>query len=317
MVGARSKARFAAQVIPNAFASPGSRRVQFSVVKARPAMGRLFSEDDAGSPATTTTAILSHVFWQRRFDGAGDAVGRTIQLDERLYTVVGVMPADFAFPDRETQVWIPQRIQPVAGGGGKFISVSIFSVLARMRPGVTPEQVAAEATSRARAGADLGPAGLALFGSRAAPTIVAVPALDVLTAEVRPALGILLVAVLMLLTTAVGSIAMLQLARATRRRREITVRTALGARTIHLTRQWLSESALVGIAGGTRWCRRCGGHSAPAARRSPGGFSTYGRCLARLARRRFSGGCDAAGQSHIGHGPCAAIATSGSRALAG
>ena len=138
----------------------------------------------------------------------------------------------------------------VTSDGGKRLSVSIFSVLARMRPGVTPEQVAAEATSRARAGADLGPAGLALFGSRAAPTIVAVPALEVLTGEVRPALAILLVAVLLLLTTAVGSIAMLQLARATRRRREMTVRTALGARTIHLTRQWLSESALVGIAGG-------------------------------------------------------------------
>ena len=222
----------------------------FSVVKARPAMGRLFTDDDAGSPATTTTAILSHAFWQQRFNGAADAVGRAIQLDERSYTVVGVMPADFAFPDRETQVWTPQRIQPVLSDGGKLLSVSIFSALARMRPGVTPEQVAAEATSRARAGADLGPASLALFGSRAAPTIVVVPALDVLTAEVRPALGILLVAVLMLLTTAVGSIAILQLARAARRRREMTVRTALGARTIHLTRQWLSESALVGIAGG-------------------------------------------------------------------
>jgi putative ABC transport system permease protein len=222
----------------------------FSVVKARPAMGRLFREDDAGDPATTTTAILSHAFWRQRFNGAANTVGRAIQLDDRPFTIVGVMPEEFAFPNRETQLWIPQRIQPVLSDGGKRLSVSIFNALARMRPGVTPEQVAAEATSRARAGADLGPAGLALFGSRAAPTIVAVPALEVLTAEVRPALGILLVAVVLLLTTAVGSIAILQLARAARRRRETTVRTALGARTIHLTRQWLSESALVGIAGG-------------------------------------------------------------------
>jgi putative ABC transport system permease protein len=222
----------------------------FSVVKARPAMGRLFREEDAGNPATTTTAIVSHAFWRQRFNGAADAVGRTIQLDDRPYTIVGVMPADFAFPDRETQFWIPQRIQPVSSDDGKRLSVSIFNALARMRPGVTPEQVAAEATSRARAGADLGPAGLALFGSRGAPTVVAVPALDVLTAEVRPALGILLVAVLLLLATAVGSIAILQLARAARRRREMTVRAALGARMVHLTRQWLSESALVGIAGG-------------------------------------------------------------------
>jgi putative ABC transport system permease protein len=222
----------------------------FSVVSARPAMGRLFNEDDAGSPETTTTAILSHAFWVQRFNGSADAIGRAIQLDGRSYTVVGVMPQDFGFPDSRTQAWIPQRIQPVVSGGGKQLSVSIFSAVARMRPGVTPEQVSAEATSRARASADLGPAGLALFGSRATPTIVAVSALEVLTAEVRPALGILLVAVVLLLTTAVGSIAILQLARAARRRRETTVRTALGARTIHLTRQWLSESVLVGIAGG-------------------------------------------------------------------
>jgi putative ABC transport system permease protein len=210
----------------------------------------LFIEEDAGSPTTTTTAILSHSFWQQRFNGTADAVGRTIQLDERLHTVVGVMPADFFFPDRETQVWIPQRIQQVLSAAGKQLSVSIFATLARMRPGVTPDQVAAEATSRAGGGADIGPAGLALFGSRAAPKIVASPALDVLTGEVRPALVILLVAVLLLLTTAVGSIAMLQLARAARRRRELTVRAALGARLIHLTRQWLIESALAATAGG-------------------------------------------------------------------
>ena len=221
----------------------------FSVVRARPAIGRVFSEDDAVTPATTT-AILSHAFWQQRFSGTADAVGRTIQLDDRPYTIVGVMTGDFAFPDAETQVWIPQRIPAVAGDGGKRITVTIFSVLARMRPGVTPEQVEAEATSRARAGADLGPAGLALFGTTAAPTIRAAPALEVLTAEVRPALAILLVAVLLLLTTAVGSIAILQLARAARSEREVTVRIALGARTIHLMRQWLIESALAGIAGG-------------------------------------------------------------------
>ena len=222
----------------------------FAVVRARPALGRLFIEDDAGGSATTTTVIVSHSFWRERLGAATDAIGRSIHLDDRAYTIVGVMPADFVFPDRETQVWIPTRIQRVTAAGRKVISVSIFSALARMRPGVTAEQVAAEATSRARAGDDLGPAGLALFGSSAAPTIVAVRALDVLTREIRPALGVLLVAVFLLMVTAVGSIAMLQLARAARRRREITIRAALGARTIHLTRQWLAESALAGIAGG-------------------------------------------------------------------
>ncbi len=220
-----------------------------SVIRARPAMGRLFREDDAGSPANTTTAIVSHDLWRRSLAG-GDVLGRRIQLDDRSYTIVGVMPAGLAFPDDDTHVWIPQRIQPVRSPGEKMISVSIFSALVRMRAGVTPEQVAAEATARARAGDDLGPAALALFGTRAAPTVFAVPALDVLTSDVRPALEILLAAVFLLLMTAIGSVAILQLARAASRRRETTVRVALGAKRIHLTRQWLVESALVaGIAG--------------------------------------------------------------------
>jgi putative ABC transport system permease protein len=222
----------------------------FALVRARPALGRLFTDDDPGSPTTTATAILSHAFWQQRFNGASDVIGRTIQLDERPHTIVGVMPAGFDFPDRETQVWVPARIQPVSSGGGKYLSVSIFSAMARMRPGVTPAQVAAEATARARAGDDLGPAGLALFGTKAEPTIVAVPALQVLTGEVRPGLLILLAAVVLLLMTAIGSIAIVQLARAAKRQREMTVRAALGASTGRLTRQWLTESALVGASGG-------------------------------------------------------------------
>ena len=271
----------------------------FSVVRARPAMGRVFVEDDAGSPATTTTAILSHEFWRTRFNSATDVIGRTVQLDERTYTIVGVMPRDFAFPDAETQVWVPQRIQPVVSDGGKVLSVSIFSALARMRLGVTPQQVAAEATSRARAGADFGPAGLALFGSRAAPTIVALPALEVLTGEVRPALAILLVAVLLLLTTAVGSIAILQLARAARRRREMTVTHSVRSQTDSSHATVALRECARGPGRWTCWGRECGGHSAFASHHSPSRFSTYGRCLARLARRRCCNGGDAAGQSHL------------------
>ena len=123
------------------------------------------------------------------------------------------------------------------------ISLQIFGAIARMRPGVTPAQVAAEGTARARAARDPGTAALALFGSGEPPTITATPALDVVVAEVRPAIRILLAAVLLLFATAVASVATVQLARVAKRRREMTVRAALGASTARLARQWLTESA--------------------------------------------------------------------------
>ena len=221
----------------------------FAVLKARPAMGRLFVAADAAT-SQPTTVILAHGFWQRRFGAAADVIGRSIQLDERTYTVVGVMPAEFLFPDRETQAWVPAHIAPVMSEGGKRISLMIFSAMARMRPATTPEQVAAEGAARARGGPDLGATAVAMFGNSGPATVGVARALDVATAEVRPAIRMLLVAVLFLLGTAVASVATLQLARAAKGRREMTVRAALGAGPGRLVRQWLIESALFGVAGG-------------------------------------------------------------------
>jgi putative ABC transport system permease protein len=221
----------------------------FGVLDAGAFMGRVFEARDAAT-RQVDTIILSHGFWQRRFGGAADILGRSVRLDSLPYTVVGVMPASFAFPDRETQAWIPAYIAPTHSEDGARISLQIFGVIARMRPGVTPEQIAAEGTARARAARDPGNAALALFGSADPPTITATPALDVLTAEVRPAIRVLLAAVLLLFCTAVASVATVQLARVAKRRREMTVRAALGASTARLARQWLSESVVIGAAGG-------------------------------------------------------------------
>ena len=220
----------------------------FSVLRAHPAAGRLFIDSDAN--AQPDTVILSDGFWQRRFGGSADAIGRAISLDDRPYTVVGVMPRDFVFPDRETEVWIPAYMPHVVQDGGKRISVMIFGAIARMRPGVTKEQVSAEGTARAQGAPDIANAGLALFGSAGPITITALPALEVVIAEVRPAIQVLFAAVLLLLATAVASVTTVQLARAAKRRREMTIRAALGAGTGRLSRQWLIESALTGIAGG-------------------------------------------------------------------
>src|SRR5687767_5525889 len=84
----------------------------FPVLGARAAMGRPFEARDAAN-RQADTVILSHAFWQRRFGAAPDIIGRPVRLDELLYTVVGIMPAGFAFPDRETQAWVPLHMPQV------------------------------------------------------------------------------------------------------------------------------------------------------------------------------------------------------------
>jgi putative ABC transport system permease protein len=221
----------------------------FGVLDARALAGRVFEPQDAAT-RQVETVILSHGFWQRRFGGAADIVGRSVRIDQQPYTVVGVMPASFAFPDRQTQLWLPSYISQVHSEDGKSISLQIFGAIARMKPGVTPAQVSAEGTARARAARDPGTTALALFGSADPPTIGATPALDVVVAEVRPAIRVLLAAVMLLFVTAVASVATVQLARVARRKREMTVRAALGASTARLARQWLTESVVIGAAGG-------------------------------------------------------------------
>ncbi len=220
----------------------------FTVLDARALLGRVFGHNDSAA-RQSDTIILSHGLWRRRFGGAADVIGRSVRLDYLPYTVVGVMPAGFQFPDGETQAWTPAHVTQVFSEGGDRISLQIFGAIGRMRAGVTPEQVGAEGTARARSTRDPGTAALALFGSAEPPTVTATRALEVVVAEVRPAIRILLAAVLLLFGTAILSVATMQLARVARSRRELTVRAALGASPLHLARQWLMESLVMGVCG--------------------------------------------------------------------
>ncbi len=220
----------------------------FRILRVHPHIGRLFIEDE-GAANQSGAVILSYSLWQERFGARSDIVGHDIHLNDRLYTIVGVMPQEFAFPDLETRAWTAWRVPPVVASNGALVGV-IFRAIARLRPGTTPEQAAAEATSRARSAPDMGLAARALFGAAGPIDVSVVPEQQAITAEVKPAILVLLAAVALLLITATANVASLQLARATVRRREMAVRAAIGAGQHRIVRQLLIESAIVGLCGG-------------------------------------------------------------------
>jgi predicted permease len=231
------------------------------IVGGKALMGRTFTQADerdirivpaapGGAGASGLVTIISYGFWQQHFGGRADILGQPLPLDGTQYTVIGVMPASFMFPDRETRAWLPWIIRPMTTPGQQGASIQMFQALGKMRDGVSPEQVSAEGTARGRSVQTQGPVTMAVFGSTGPVEITALPLLHALTREVRPAILIMLAAVVLLLVTATANAASLQLARASARRRELAIRTALGAGRARLVRQTLVENLLLGLLGG-------------------------------------------------------------------
>ena len=220
----------------------------FTVLRVGPHIGRVFVEEDGGPPGQAGVMVLGFGLWQQRFGGRPDVLGRPVQLGERSYTIVGVMPRGFGFPDGRTQAWVPLYVPPAESRGMRLNM--LVSALARLEPGVTAAQAAAEATARAQATPDRERAGNAMFGSDGEVAVAAAPALEFVTADVRPAIVVLNVAGALLFLTAVASLVNMQLTRVVKRRHELALRAALGAGTARLTRQWLVESGIVGLISG-------------------------------------------------------------------
>jgi putative ABC transport system permease protein len=219
----------------------------FPMLRVVPERGRLFNPGEDRSGADQV-AILSDGLWTRRFNRDPAIVGRAITLDDRPVTVVGILPASVYFPDRESEIWTPMTIDIVPRQPGQRFILA-FSAIGRLKDGVSLAQAEAEGTSVAAHAQPPLPPGMRA-GDRPPAGMRLRPLQDEMVAHVRPALLVLAGAVLFVLLIATANIANLLLARGASRQRDLAVRTALGASRGRLLRQLLTESVLLGVAGG-------------------------------------------------------------------
>jgi putative ABC transport system permease protein len=212
----------------------------FSTLRKQPWIGRYFTEQD-DHPGAPATVLLSYGFWQTEFGGDPAVLGRSVTLDDASYTVVGVMPPDFQFPSRETKFWRAFRFEEE---NYKDRNDNWIVGIGRLKPGVSVDQARTEMELIARRLQSQYPK----ENEKVGVTVVSLR--DEISKQSRLLLLALCGAAICLLVIACANLANLLLVRSLARQKELSIRVSLGANRRYILRQLLSESLILGVAGG-------------------------------------------------------------------
>ncbi len=206
-----------------------------------PILGRAFLPEE-DRPGAGQVVIISYGLWQRRFGGSSQVIGSRVLLEGTEFTIIGVTPPSFYFPARRQDVWVPLALGPEQISAR--VAAHYLSVIARLKPDVSPRQAQAEMTAVAARLEKQYPKTNATVGARV------VPLKEQVVGNYRQALLVLFAAAAFVLLVACTNVANLFLFRAAVRQKEIAVRLALGAGRYRLIRQLLTESLLLaGLSG--------------------------------------------------------------------
>jgi predicted permease len=218
----------------------------FSVLGISPLAGRTFREEEE-RPGAAPVVIIGEGLWRQRFAGNPTAVGESVVIDGVAHEVVAIAPAGLAFPDRNTQLWLPRRLDPASTNIGHLG----IDAIGRKRPELSAAETGARLAALLQNLEELFPIeqGSGVL-ARAGFTTHAVPLRDTVLGDLAQRLWVLMGSVAFVLAIACANVANLFLVRAEEREREMALRTALGASRRHIVAGFLQESVALGVLAG-------------------------------------------------------------------